>query len=398
MGKLGYAVDVFTRRDSTEQPEVVEWASNVRVVHLNAGPPKPLLKDALWPLMPEFRESLLDFMRRDEISYDLIHGNFWMSGWVAVEVGERLGIPVAQIFHAMGLTKRRHQRDADTSPDGRIDVELDVLRRADRFIAQCPSEQAELVDDYLVDPDRVVVIPSAVNTETFHPIDQMKARQRIGLETDGPVVAYVGRMVPRKGVRNLIRAAALLIEHDRMPIRILAVGGETADPDPDQTPEIGELQRLATELGISQHVTFTGKRQPEDLHLYYGAADVVVTTPWYEPFGLTPLEAMACGRPVVGSAVGGLTFTISEGITGYLVPPKDPQALAGRLRQLLVDSPLRDRMGRQARRRVLEGFTWPLVAERTARLYEDLIQKTDRTSGVLAGLEFSEAIEHVLGK
>jgi D-inositol-3-phosphate glycosyltransferase len=396
LGQLGYQVDVFTRRDSVDLPEVVDWAHGVRVVHLNAGPPETLLKDQLWPLMPEFRDSLLRFMRRNGIDYDLLHGNFWMSGWVAAEIGETLGIPVVQIFHAMGLTKRRHQGDADTSPDERIEVEQDVLRRADRFIAQCPTERSELVDDYGVESGRVVVIPSAVNIHVFHPVDRSEARRRIGLANDELVVGYIGRMVPRKGVRNLLRAAALLINRFQIPVRLLLVGGETHEPDRAATPEIGVLQDLAAELGISDEVSFTGKRQPDDLHLYYGSADVVVTTPWYEPFGLTPLEAMACGRPVVGSAVGGLTFTIGDGVTGFLVPPKDPEALAERLRQLLTNEPLRRKMGERARQRVVDRFTWPVVAGRTAHLYEELLSDNGRSSNTLAGLEAGEAMEHVL--
>jgi glycosyltransferase involved in cell wall biosynthesis len=192
------------------------------------------------------------------------------------------------------------------------------------------------------------------------------------LKTSDPVVVYVGRMLPRKDVRNLVRAAAILIRRDALPLRLLLVGGETEHPDPRATPEIGVLVELTEKLGIRDRVTFTGKRQPEQLRNYYGAGDVAVTTPWYEPFGLTPLEAMACGRPVVGSAVGGIRFTVDHGVTGLLVPPRDPEALAAALRTLLAKLELRTRMGQAARRRVEREFTWPVVAERTAALYESL--------------------------
>jgi D-inositol-3-phosphate glycosyltransferase len=160
-----------------------------------------------------------------------------------------------------------------------------------------------------------------------------------------------------------------------LPVTLLLTGGETREPDPAATPEIGELQRLAAELGVAEHVRFVGKRQPEELRDYYAAGDVAVTTPWYEPFGLTPLEGMACGVPVVGSDVGGISFTISHGETGYLVPPRDPAALALRLRALLSDAELRTRMGHAARARVEREFTWPIVAARTAALYEDVLAR-----------------------
>ncbi|HET7034767.1 MAG TPA: glycosyltransferase [Thermomicrobiaceae bacterium] len=373
LARLGYAVDIFTRRDDPAAPEVLDWAPGVRVVNLDAGPEGFLLKDDLWPHMPAFRDSFLRFTAREGARYDLIHGNFWMSGWVAAELRRRLSVPVVQIFHAMGLTKQRHQGAADTSPSERIAVEHAVLRGVDRLIAQCPSEHAELVEDYGADPAKVVVIPSAVNVETFRPVTRDEARVRIGLPGDGPVVVYVGRMLPRKDARNLVRAAAILIHRDRLPLRLLLVGGDTVEPRADVTPEIGELQALAARLGIAERVIFTGKRQPEELRFYYAAGDVAVTTPWYEPFGLTPLEGMACGRPVIGSAVGGITFTVDDGVTGFLVPPRDPEALAERLRLLLEKPELRARMGRAARLRVEREFTWPVVAQRTAALYEALL-------------------------
>jgi len=383
LGLLGIHVDVFTRRDDSALPDVVQWGSHVRVVHLRAGAARYIAKDDLWPLMPAFRDALLAFAHAQPMPYDVLHGNFWMSGWVAMQARERLGIPAAQIFHAMGETKRRHQGAADTSPADRIAVERAVVRVMDALIAQCPSERAELVDDYNADPARVTIIPSAVNTDQFAPLPHDEARRRVGLPMDGLVVAYIGRMLPRKDVRNLVRAMGRLRERwPQIPTpTLMLVGGETVDADPQATPEIGELVRLADQVGVRAATRFMGKRQPHALRDYYAAADVVVTTPWYEPFGLTPLEAMACGRPVIGSAVGGLTYTIRDGETGYLVPPRDPDALAERLAYMLSQPELRRRLGRAARRRVEREFTWPTVAERTAALYERLLSdRAERTA------------------
>src|ERR671932_1695363 len=182
LGRLGHAADVFTRRYRADAPEVLDWAPGVRIVNLAAGPARSLPKDDLWPLMPEFRDAFLAFMARDGARYDLLHGNFWMSGWVATELRRRLGIPLVQIFHAMGKTKQRHQGAADTSPSERIAVELQIVREVDRLIAQCPSERDELVDDYGAPPHKVEIIPSAVNVERFWPVPGEEARRRIGLD------------------------------------------------------------------------------------------------------------------------------------------------------------------------------------------------------------------------
>ena len=380
---LGYAVDVFTRRDNPDAPEVVEWAPNVRIINVMAGPTNFILKDELWKYMPVFRDALLDFVERNETRYDLIHGNFWMSGWVATELQSRLNIPAIQIFHAMGKTKRKHQGSVDTSPPERVEIESQIIRSVERLIAQCPSEWSELVDEYGADPERVVIIPSAVNTTVFHPIEREEARQRIGLAQDAFVVVYVGRMLPRKDVRNVVRGMAQLVhsceeqtaQHGTTfpALHLLLVGGETTEPDPLTTPEIGVLQQLVAELGIAEHVSFVGKRQQDTLHNYYSAGNVAVTTPWYEPFGLTPLEGMACGRPVIGSAVGGITYTIADGETGFLVPPRDPKALADSLYQLLIEPERCTQMGQAARVRVEREFTWETVAKRTSALYESVL-------------------------
>lgn len=376
LGQRGHRVDVFTRRDSPELPEIMHWAPHVRVIHVAAGPPRVLPKDELWPLMPAFRDEMLRFVRREGVRYDVVHGHFWMSGWVAAELGCRLDAPAVQTFHALGITKRREQGSADTSPAQRIAVEREIIRRVDRIVVQCPAERAELIADYGADPAKLTPIPAAVNLQRFRPIAKLAARRRLNLPADAPIITYVGRMLPRKDVRNVVRALARLIQRGlpdgRAPL-LLIVGGETADADPVATPEIGVLQRLAAELGVSHRVRFAGKQQPDELYLFYGAADVAVTTPWYEPFGLTPLEAMACGRPVIGAAVGGISFTVRDGVTGLLVPPRDPDALADRLGLLLRDSRLQARMGRNARRWVESAFAWSLTAQRTADLYARLL-------------------------
>ncbi len=389
LGLLGHQVDVFTRREDPTTPMVLEWAPGVRVVHLEAGPARVLPKDEIWPYMDAFGEALRRFMARTGSRYDVLHGNFWMSGAVGADLSDALHIPMVQIFHAMGMTKKRHQGAADTSAPERIVVERSVVRRADRTIAQCPAERDELVFDYDADPSRIALIPSGVDTTLFTPVARDEARRQIGIEGDGPMVVYVGRMLPRKDARNIVRAVADLAHRDgpASTVRLLLVGGEAPGPHLDNPTETGELQRLAHALGVLDRVHFVGQQQPAVLRCYYGAGDVVATTPWYEPFGLTPLEAMACGRPVVGSAVGGLTYTIDEGVSGFLVPPRDPSALADKLALLLENPALRARLGAQARARVETLFSWPVVGQRTAALYRKALTPASRTAATAGRVE-----------
>lgn len=374
LGRLGYRVDVFCRRDNPDLPEIVELGPGVRVVHIHAGPPASIKKDALWPWMPAFLRGCHEFIWSQATPYRLLHSNFWMSGWVACELKARHGLPVVHIFHALGAVKRLEQGKADSSPLGRARVERRIMREVDRLIAQCPAEAEDLAQYYAHDLHNVVVVPSGVNPRRFHPVSRRMARQRLGLPQDELVVGYVGRLVRRKGVETLLEAIARIVEsHPRLPVKVMVVGGEHRDPHQDGSSEMVHLRALADHLGLRERLWLTGRRQPDELAEYYGAADVMVSVPWYEPFGLTPLEAQACARAFIGSAVGGISYTVADGVSGLLVPPRDPKALADALIRLLLDEPLRNRLGQEGRRRVLRKFTWARVAERTAAVYESLL-------------------------
>jgi D-inositol-3-phosphate glycosyltransferase len=367
LGAMGHQVDVFTRRDSTHEPAIVPFAEGVRVVNLSAGPAKRVPKDELFPFMVEFRDAFYRFAEEEPIPYDLVHANFWMSGWVACEANRDLGLPFAQTFHALGEIKRREQGANDTSPPERRAVEFRILEEVDRVLATCPAEVEELAALYGADLARLTLVPCGVDVEMFRPVDRKEARRALGLP-DKPTVVYVGRLVPRKGVDTLIEAFALLPRN--LDARLVIVGGE-----PGGSPEATSLSILTESLGISARVSFAGSRPREDLHRYYSAANAAVSVPHYEPFGMTPLEAMACATPVVGSRVGGIKTSVADDKSGYLIPPRDPQALARCLLRLLLDETSRDRMGRAARRRIEEYYTWARVSSLAAGAFSEITQK-----------------------
>ena len=212
-------------------------------------------------------------------------------------------------------------------------------------------------------------MPCGYAPDELGPLPKREARRELGLPEDEAVVLQLGRMVPRKGVETVIRAFAAALRRRGTKARMVIVGGNTDRPDPQATPEIGRLMQIAAEEGVADLVRFEGSRPRARLGAYYGAADVFVTTPWYEPFGITPVEAMACGVPAIGSAVGGIRTTVLDGETGFLVPPRDPAALAGKLTTLLHDPALRERMSRRALERA-RGFTWDAVTDEMERVYE----------------------------
>jgi phosphoheptose isomerase len=385
LAAVGYEVDVFTRRDSPGLPEVAEWASGVRIVHVPAGPAESVRKEALLPHMAEFTAGMIRFCRRQRVRYALVHANFWMSGLVAADLRQALGLPFVVTFHALGRVRRAFQREADGFPDERFAIEDRIVAEADHLVAECPQEEEDLIRYYNADPARTTIIPGGFDPAEFWPIAKPLARVTLGLPPDEPIVLQLGRLVPRKGVDTAIRGVARLRREHGVPARLLIVGGDTDDPDPRATPEIGRLRAIAEEEGVQEAVVFVGRRGREVLKHYYSAADIFVTTPWYEPFGITPLEAMACGTPVVGGNVGGIKFTVRDGETGYLVPPGDAAALAERIAHLYRHPRLLNVFRRQAIRRANDLFTWRHVAGGVAALYEDVLAAGDPRRRAQAG-------------
>lgn len=370
LAACGYLVDVFTRKDEPSLPDIVDWLPGVRVVHVPAGPAAFIRKEAILPVMPEFAAFVERFVAAQR--YDLAHAHFFMSGLVALQLKQALGLPFVVTFHALGLVRRLHQGSADEFPARRVAIERDVMHGADAIVAECPDDRHNLVTLYNADPRKIAVVPCGFAPEDFWPIAPKFARSVLGLPSAVPVLLSVGRLVPRKGVDNAVRAVGVLMRRFGMPAELLVVGGDSDIADPALTPEIGRLRAIAAEEGVADRVTFAGRRPRELLKLYYSAADVLIATPSYEAFGMTAIEAMACGTPVVGARVGGLKYSVLDGHTGFLVQPNDPGALAERINDVCCSPRLAERLSRMAVRRAYALFPWERVARSLARLYADV--------------------------
>ncbi|WP_433271913.1 glycosyltransferase [Actinosynnema sp. CS-041913] len=366
LARLGHEVTVYTRRDDPELPERVATGQGYDVVHVPAGPAESVPKDELLPYMGDFAQFLRKRWRAE--TPDVAHGHFWMSGLAAVLAARDLNVPVVQTFHALGVVKRRYQGSADTSPPERVATERLIGREVDRIAATCGDEVFELIR-MGVPRSRISVVPCGVDPRLFQP-DGEQARRRLPHR-----LVAVGRLVPRKGFADLITALRSL------PDTELVIAGGAADMSAD--PEARRLLDHARTLAVRDRVRLVGQVSRSDMPALLRSADAVVCVPWYEPFGIVPLEAMACGVPVVASAVGGLTDTVVDGVTGALVPPRQPVALARTLRSLLTDPARREAYGLAGADRVQVRYTWDRVAEDTERVY--LRAGAGRTEAVAVG-------------
>jgi D-inositol-3-phosphate glycosyltransferase len=374
LAAAGYQVDIFTRKDHANLPEVKQWLPGVRIIYVPAGPADYVPKEELFQYMDLFADFTIEFFKKQDQPYDLVHANFWMSGWVAIQIKQKLHIPFVVTFHALGRVRREHQGENDSFPDVRFEIEDRISAEADRIIAECPQDEEDLVKLYGANPERITIIPCGFDIKEINPVEKKAARKKLSLPQNERILLQLGRMVPRKGVDNVIRGLARLVHNHDIPAQLVIVGGESEEPGSPPATEIDRLKAIAAEENVADRVTFIGQKSRQELKYYYSAADIFVSTPWYEPFGITPVEAMACGTPVIGANVGGIKYTVVHNKTGLLVEPNDPDALAAAAAQLFSDPALIDQFGRHAMQRVNNHFTWRKVTRAIADLYEEVLE------------------------
>ncbi|MFD8228015.1 glycosyltransferase [Streptomyces massasporeus] len=361
LARRGHDVTVYTRRDAADLPDRAALPGGAVVEHVPAGPAAPVPKDELFPYMPAFGAWLAGAWARERP--DVVHAHFWMSGLASRIGAHPHGVPVVQTFHALGTVKRRHQGRLDTSPPERVGVERQIGRGCARVLATCTDEVHELAD-MGVPHRQVSVVPCGVDAGHFRPgaapdgVPARRARHRL---------LSCGRLVPRKGYDQALRALA------GIPDTELLIAGGPPVGLLDEDPEAQRLRRLARSAGVADRVRMLGAVDPAAMPALIGSADLVLCTPVYEPFGIVPLEAMACGVPVVATDVGGHRDSVADGVTGRLAPPQDPGAVAAVVRELLDDDALRRRQGTAGRERVLAHYTWRRVADGVQQVHHQVL-------------------------
>ncbi len=388
LARRGHRVDVYTRSQDPAVPRIVGENGNTaaldpshaeglgrggRVIHVPAGLEQPYSKHQVYDHLPEFVDGVLAQAEADGIRYDVLHSHYWLSGAAARELRRHWGAPIVHMFHTLGEMKNAvAQRPEERETSRRIEVEGEIMGFADALVAATPVEEEQLVRLYDADPARIHVISPGVDVERFYPIPTETAKEQVGICPDRRTILFVGRIEPLKGVDNLMRAIAIVVGKRpelRVGLCVPIVGG-----DPDrvrQDDEMARLQELREELGIGDVVTFLGAKDQAALPYCYSAAEMVVMPSDYESFGMVALEAMACGTPVIASDVGGLSYLVRHGRTGYRVPARNPKALAAKITRLLTDEGLRRRIGQRAVCWA-ESYAWPRIADRIEGLYGEL--------------------------
>jgi D-inositol-3-phosphate glycosyltransferase len=332
MARRGVEVEIFTRATSSTDQPVVQVAPGVLVRNVVAGPFEGLDKYDLPTQLCAFTAGVLRAEATHESGYyDIVHSHYWLSGQVGWLARDRWAVPLVHTAHTLAAVKNAALADGDSpEPPLRAVGEQQVVDEADRLIVNTEHEAQQLVSLHHADPDRIDVVHPGVDLEMFTPGDKRAARAALGLDTEEPMLAFVGRIQPLKAPDVLLRAAA------KLPgVRVVVAGG----PSGSGLAAPGGLIQLADELGIADRVTFLPPQSRDQLVDLYRAADLVAVPSYSESFGLVAIEAQACGTPVVAAAVGGLPVALRDGVTGTLVDGHDVDDWAQAIAALLQRGP-----------------------------------------------------------
>ncbi|MER3478528.1 MAG: glycoside hydrolase [Leptolyngbya sp. ERB_1_2] len=365
LSRQGWQVDMFTRRSTVDQPEIVQHTPHCRTIRLIAGPQEFIPRDDLFGYLPEFVENFRQFQAESGFQYPLVHTNYWLSSWVGMTLKKLQG---SKQIHTLGAVKYQAISAIPMIAKTRLATEKQCLETAERIVATSPQEQ-EHMRSLVSTHGNIDIIPCGTDVERFGRISRAEARQALGLDPDAKIVLYVGRFDRRKGIETAVRAVGQL-KRDNLQ---LIIGGGSR-PGQSDGMERDRIEGIVNELGLQDSTLFPGRLGIENLHLYYAAADVSVVPSHYEPFGLVAIEAMASGTPVVASDVGGLQFTVIPEKTGLLAAPKDDAAFATAIDRILADSEWRDQLGQAGRDRVEEMFSWDGVASQLGKLYQQVLK------------------------
>jgi D-inositol-3-phosphate glycosyltransferase len=375
LGRMGLKVDIFTRSQDDCVPMVNhDLQHGARVIHIPAGPQAPIPVAEVGNYLDEFVAGVAEFAAKEQLTYDLIHSHYWLSGLVAEKLRSLWGqVPIIHMFHTLGHMKNRVAiNSSEMAPPERLQGEAYVMQIADCIIAATPAEKAQLNWLYQADMSKVVVIPPGVDLTRFKPIPADEAKKHVGIPCGDKNIMFAGRIEPLKGIDTLIQAMALIKQRRPEVIEntcVAIIGGDPWTDSPDE--EMFRLQALLQELDIHDIVVFLGAKDQEVLPYYYAAAEMVIMPSHYESFGMVALEAMAMGRPVIASEVGGLAYLVQDGLNGYHVPSRNPEALAERIFELLTNDECRSALGYNARN-YAERFDWSIIAGRLIEIYYQL--------------------------
>lgn len=364
LAKKGYAIDIFTRSQDADRPRIVQVAPSLRVVHLPAGEEAPLPKKSLQKYIPDFVEAFFAFTNEHNEPYDVVSCHYFLSGLIGVEIKKRLGIPMIMTFNTLGLMKNLVARsDEERESIDRIKAELMLVQQANQVIATSETDALYIASLYNCDPKKISILTPGVNLQLFKPRNKTVAKKKIGAPLDAKMLLFVGRIEPLKGIDVLLYSLKILLQaNPRMRVCVWIVGGDVSQDSDKWSKELKKLSSIREVLGITASVKFVGRKTQDELPDYYNAADLLMMPSQYESFGITAVEGMASGVPVITTDVTGVSDIFDEKHSFLITSANNPIMLAEKIEHLLSDEKKYAKLSKELSENV-QDLSWAHAAD-----------------------------------
>ena len=363
LAHAGLDCTTYTRAWRPGLPQVVGVEPNHRVVHIEAGD-YDLPKNDLVSVVDSFADGVRDHIAASG-GTDVLHGNYWLSGIAGHRLKHELDLPLVMTFHTFARVKAQ---GGDPEPISRENAESSIIGCTDAICVSCTEEERQFRSLYGAPAGSIEIVAPGVEHAFFAPGERRGARHALRLANDAPVMLFVGRIQPLKGLDVAVETLARLADRRA---RLLVVGGASGN---EGESEFQRIRSLIEAHGLADRVDFVEPQAHHILSSYYRAADVVIVPSRSESFGLVALEAAACGVPVVASGVGGLITIVDDGVTGHLVADRSPDVFAQHIDRILANPIEAAVMGARAAEKARR-YTWNFAAARLRRVYADVTSR-----------------------
>lgn len=395
LARMGYQVDVLTRRFE-DQPAVEQVDERIRVMRFACGGQEFIPKETLCEHIPEWVENVRQYVHSRQLHYSFIVSHYWDAGLAGQALSNRLSIPHVHTPHSIGSWKRDNM---DGDPEDlerkynfrqRIRQEKIVYDECDAIIATTPVQRNILVNgEYGIPRDKIHVIPPGYDDSRFFPVSyasRLALKRQYGHE--GRIVLALGRMAHNKGYDLLVRSMPAVCQRIEDARLLLAVG--STEPTEREREQIEELRALAREARIEDRVTFNDYISDEELPDYYRLADVFALSSRYEPFGMTAVEAMACGTPTVVTTEGGLWEQVTWGLEALYANPFDPEAFGHAICTILQHQRVAGQLAKFGSQKARASFTWMGIAQQMLSILQGFRLRAGARRGRSEGREAHE--------
>jgi mannosylfructose-phosphate synthase len=378
LGKKGIKVDIITRQFDKQEEEEPLW-ENVKIVRIACGHEKFVAKEKLYELMPEFVENIMHYIERKKKRYDVIHSHYWDGGYGGVLLAKMLDIPHIHTPHSSGKLKKIEMSIEDLPVQKlkpayryhvRIAIEQKILDKADAVVVICETSRIQLMQYYIVDFEKLHVIYPGIDTEFFN-TNRNLFDNEIAFKANS--ILSMARLVPAKGIDRVFDALALI--RNKVDFHYYLGGNiDRKNVGGEEKETFEQIKGLMEKYRLQKNVTFLGEvHHDKQLPAYYRAADIFILPSRFEPFGLTTLEAMACGTVPLVSHVAGSREVIVDGLNGYVVDTHDRKTLAKTILNLLENPRLRKKISENAAFTMKEHYSWDKIVEKFISLYSQLV-------------------------